>query len=348
MENNLEIDMKAKIFFYFRHGHFNYVVSTSKNGLMQFRGDNTLYLYEAISLILMNRLEEGIHQLEIMLIKNDLKLAATLALKYSHELIGNSTQAIFSKLDAQIKELDKSSNAYAFYYSAFVFMAFKQLEKALEYINKALTIQPDSSEFFALKGWILLEREQIFDDIHGIFEKSLQLNPNNLNAIIGISECFFKQKNFMESLNVVNKAVVQYTSSNLPLIQKLKIQFGMLDWDQSIKTATRILLNDSKNLYTRKLFIIILLCYSSNYEDALKEIIVFEEMLEAEESKNDVLILTSSQLFSKVCNKNQFILYETSKMIENVLQRCFENVEVLVEMGHQYLLRNQVKDASRY
>lgn len=347
MEKKLNLDLRAKLYFYFRHGLFNHMFNTAKDGLMQFKGDNTFYLYEAISLIEMNRLDEGIHKLERLLTDNQLKLAATVALKCSHKLIGTSSKEFFNRLDNEIKEFCKSTDSFTFYYAAFSLMVFKEPEKALEYIEKALTLDPGLSEYYVLKGWILLEHEE-FSNVQTIFQKSLQLSPNNLDAIIGLSECFFRQNNFVESLNVINRAVVQYNLSDLPLIQKLRIQFGVMEWDQAMETANRIISIDSRNLYARKLSITILLNFSANYNEALKELKHFKKILETVESKNAIFVLESSKLFSKVSNNDKYILNETCNMLANVIQNNSENVDVLVEMGNQYLMRKQYKDALRY
>lgn len=346
MEKCLNIDLRAKLHFYFRHGLFNHVFLTAKDEFIQSK--DAVHLYEAISLVQLNRLEEAINNLEKMIIENQLKLAATVTLKYSHKLIGTISKNFIMKLDAQVLELCKCSDGFAFYYASFSCMTFKEFDTALEYIDKALKLDHTVSEYHALKGWILVEYGQFSNDVQTIFQKSLQLNPNNVDAIIGLSEWFFKQSNFVESLSIINKAVVEYDFSDLLLIQKLRMQFGIMDWDQAIETAKRIILHDSRNLYARRLLVIVLLCYSADYDAALIELKKFSQILDSMESKNVMFLLESSKLFTMLSNQNKYILNQTYNMLSNILQYNSDNVDVLIEMGHQYLLRNQHRDALRY
>lgn len=351
MLRQVRVDMKTKIFFYCRHDLFNHMLNASREGKVQFKGDIAYYLYEAVALILLNQLEEGIQHLEKLLSEKDVKLAATVALKFTHEIIGSSNKDYLSKLEDQIGEIMKSSNSLAFYYCAFTLMAFKQFQHSLQYINKSLTIQNDESQHIILKGWILLQLENELwkqDSIYTLFQKGIQLNPKNLDGIIGISELYLRNDNFSEALNIINKSVVQFPSNDLPLIQKLRIQFGMYDWDQVIDTINRITSNNTTNIYARRIFITTLLCYSADYKEAIIELSNFKNILDTEESKNSTYILECSKLFSRICNKNNDILVITSMMLENALNSNSENLEILVEMGNQCLMRNDFKNALRY
>lgn len=351
MLRQVSIDIKTKIFFYCRHDLFNHMLNASREGKVQFKGDIAYYLYEAVALILLNQLEEGIQYLEKLLSKQDFKLAATVALKFTHEIIGSNNKDYLSRLEDQIGESMKSSNSLAFYYCAFSLMAFKQFEHSLEYINKTLTIQNDDSEHYTLKGWILLQLGNDLskhDSIYTLFEKSLRLNAKNLDAIIGISELYLRNDNLTEALNIINKSVVQFPSNDLPLIQKLRIQLGMYDWDQVMDTINRITSNNTTNVYARRIFITTLLCYSADYKEAILELRNFKNILDTEECKNSTYILECSKLFSRICNKNHEILVITSMMLENELNSNSENLEVLVEMGNQCLMRNDIKNALRY
>lgn len=352
MLTNSAIDLKARIFFYCRHSLFNQMLNASREGKVQYKGDISYHLYEAVALILLNQLEEGIQHLEKILSNKDTKLAATVALKFCHEIIGSSSKEYISRLEAQIRETVKSSSTNSLYYCAFSLVAFTQFEKSLEYINKTLTVQNDNSEYHILKGWILLQLENVKllkdGSIHTSFERALQLDPKSLDAIIGMSEYYLIQINCTEALNIINKAVVLFTSTELPLMQKLRIQFAMFDWNQVIETTNRITSNNSKNVYAKRIMITALLCYSANYGEAIDELTIFKNMLDTEECKNSTYKLESSKLFSRICNKNSNVLELTSLMLENALTTNSENLEVLVEMGNQCLMRNDIKNAFRY
>lgn len=340
--------MKTKIFFYCRHRLFNHMLNASRQGKMQFKGDIVYYLYEAVALILLNQFEEGIQHLEKLLSEKDFKLAATVALKITYEMMGSRSKEYLSNLKDKVGVIEKSSNSSAFYYCAFSLMAFKQFEKSLEYINKSLTMQKDSSEHYILKGWILLQLENgLSKDDSILFQRALQLSPQNLDGIIGLSEFYLKNGNFTEALNIINKSIVQFPSNDLPLIQKLRIQLGMYDWDQVMDTTNRITQSYPRNVNAKRICITTSLCYSANFDEAIQEMTIFKNILDTEECKNSTYILECSKLFSRICDNNK-ILTLASTMLENALNSNSENLEVLVEMGNQCLMRNDIKSSLRY
>lgn len=350
MDKGEELDLKSKIFFFFREKLFNQMHISAKEGISKFKGDTSFHLYQALSYILINRVEEGIHSLETILNENDTKLAVTIALMYAHKLAGNTNKDIFVKLDTQMRDYRKSSEAIDFYHAAFVLITFNKNEKALDYAEKALNLQSDMFECLTLKGWILLylkNNKKSYDNIKDLFQRSLQVNPRYLDTIIGYSESCLYQNEFSDALNTINKAVVRYTSTHLPLIQKIKIHLAMLDWDQVTETINRVASMDSKNLCIRKLSLILTLCRSANYEEAIVELEKFIKLLELMEPKNTKFSLDSTRLFSKICGKNHNILIETSKLLEVTLQNTPENSELVVEMGYQALLTGKIKEASR-
>ncbi|KAG5885606.1 hypothetical protein JTB14_024787 [Gonioctena quinquepunctata] len=329
MDKFEDLDLKSKIFIYFNEQLFNHMLNASKEGIFKFKGDSAFHLYHAMALMLVNRLEEGIHELETIRMENEIKLAVTIALMYSHKCLGVTNKELYSKLDGQMREY----------------------HKAFDYVEKALNMDSSSADYQTLKGWILLKikngRKSI-DSIKGLFQSSLIQNPKNLTTIIGLTECYLAYNDYAEALNIINKAVVRFSSTNLPLIQKIRLQIANIDLDQAIETITRVCSTDPKNLITKKLYIVILMCRSETYIEALSEIEKFLIIMETTEPGNIQLMLEVVHLFSKICRKNDRILSETSKVLELAVQNNSDNANLIVEMGHHALLRGRIKEALRY
>lgn len=351
MDKSDELDLKTKIFYYFHEKQYNHMLNSSKEGISKFKGDPSFHLYHSLSLILINRLEEGIHDLEAIRMENDIKLAVTIALMYSHKLLGVSNKDLFVKLDGQMRDYRKDADAIDFYHSCFVLLCMNKPEKALDYAEKSLALQSSLSECLTLKGWILLNLyksgKKAATNIRDVFHNAIQLNPRNLDAVMGFTESCLLQNNFAKALETINKAIVRYTASNLPLVQKLRIQLAAFDWDQALETVDRICSTDSKNLYAKKVSIITQLCRLGNYEEALNNIIKFTQLLEDSESGNMQIVLETSQLFSRICNRNSDILSQTTIMLVNALQSNSESMELVAELGYQALARGNTKEATR-
>lgn len=351
MDKSEDLDLKANIFYYFREKQYNHMLNSSKEGVSKFKGDSSFHLYHSLSLILINRLEEGIHDLETIRMENDIKLAVTIALMYSHKLLGVSNKELFVKLDGQMRDYRKDADAIDFYHSCFVLVCMNKPEKALDYAEKALALQSSLWECLTLKGWILLNLyksgKKAATNIRDVFHNSLQLNPRSLDTIMGFTESCLLQNDFAKALETINKAIVRYNSTNLPLVQKLRILLAAFDWDQAQETISRICSTDSKNLYAKKVSIVIQLCRMGNYDEALSNIIKFTQLLEGSESGNMQIVLETSQLFSRICNKNADVLSQTTMMLVNALQSNPESMELVTELGYQALARGNTKEATR-
>lgn len=345
-------DYRSKIFFYFREKYYNLMIAACKEGTTKFKNETSYRLYQALALLLNSRSEESINELDAIKNENNVKLSATIALIYAHKILGVSNKELFHKLDSQVREYRKTAEAIDFCNSGFVLFILNKPEKALDYVEKSINIQSDLVEALALKAWILLHLKKsghrVSQNITEIFELALKDNKRNLDAILGVSESYLTQNKFEESLDAVNKGVVRYPNSILPLIQKMKVQFASQDWEQTVETMNRIINDKIDNLDAQKINILILLSRDANYEEATACIKKYIHEMELQEPKNGKILIENARLFSGICGRHIDVLKETHKMVERALQINPENVEFIVELGHQYLLSGRIKEAQKY
>jgi tetratricopeptide (TPR) repeat protein len=107
-------------------------------------------------------------------------------------------------------------------------------DKANESLNKALSINQNSSEAHALLGryHYLAGRAKQSEDA---FRKSIEVNPNNTNAISELGKLLMDKGEFEESLKKHNKAVQLNPNANSYLSRR-----GMLlNWLEDIKGAEK-------------------------------------------------------------------------------------------------------------
>ncbi|RZC41543.1 tetratricopeptide repeat protein 21B-like [Asbolus verrucosus] len=346
-----ENDFKSKIFFYFRESYYNSMITACKEGTSKFKDEVPFRLYHALALLLNNRPEECINQLDSVKSENNVRLSVVITLMYAHKIMGVTNKDLFHKLDSQMRELRKTAEAVDFYHSAFVLFVLNKPEKAIDYLDKSLSMRSDLAEALILKGWILLHLkksgQKVSQNITELFELSLKNNKRNLDATLGVSESYLCQNKIEEALNAINKAIVRFPGSSLPLVQKMKIQFALQDWEQTLETMNRIINENFDNLDAMKVNIIMLLCRDANYEEAVSCIKKYVAEIESQEHKNGKLLLENAQLFSKICGRHAEVLNETYRMVETAVQINSEDVECIVELGRQCLLAGRIKDAQK-
>ncbi len=63
--------------------------------------------------------------------------------------------------------------------------------------------------------------------------------PKPVDAIFGKARFYLQRYNFSHALEVVNQAVAGYPGYVPALVEKMRVQLALLDWDQALETAHR-------------------------------------------------------------------------------------------------------------
>ena len=63
-----------------------------------------------------------------------------------------------------------------------------------------------------------------------------------LDALFGKAKFYLNRFNFSNSLEVLNQAVASYPDFLPALIEKMKAQLALQDWDQAVETAHRYII----------------------------------------------------------------------------------------------------------
>lgn len=322
------------------------MLEACKDAIGKFTDDLTLPLHHAIALVLCYRTQDGINELQNLKAES-IKLAANIALMYAYKLKGITDKEVYHKLDAQTREYRKSASSTELYNAANVLFMLKKYTKSLDYIEKSLNLEPNSSESLVLKGWVLLYLSRVNslkrETISHIFEKVVQDDTRYLDASIGLCESHIYENNFDAAINEVNKAVVRNPSTELPLIYKLRLQFTMQEWDLAIETMNRIISTNSKCLEAMQINILILLCRDANFEEASTCIQKFCEEIDRIEPRNSSLLVINAQIFSRICGRNLNVLTESYKMVEKALQISANSADIINELGNQCLLQGKIR-----
>ena len=110
--------------------------------------------------------------------------------------------------------------------------------------TRLLKINPQSKEGLILKGWmeVAILRESKSKNALQYFEAVLKTNNRNIEAIFGKSKYYELCGHFDESIELLNQLIVVYQNFSPPLVEKMKVQLCLQDWDQADETANRSIL----------------------------------------------------------------------------------------------------------
>jgi len=81
-----------------------------------------------------------------------------------------------------------------------------------------------------------------------------QSGAKNLDAMFGKARCLMQQRTYGLALDLMNQAVVMVSDYLPAVIEKMRLQLAMNDWEQVVDTAQRL------NCVTCELGLIVDLC----------------------------------------------------------------------------------------
>ncbi|KDR09588.1 tetratricopeptide repeat protein 21B-like [Zootermopsis nevadensis] len=344
-------DLKAKIHYYCREKLYHAMQSAALDGLRKFPGDVTFHLYNGLSLVLGHRIQEGIRELQPLQSDRDVMLGAILALMFAHRRCSVVDREALAQLDKRLKEERKHAGEMGLYHGAVVLFYTGKPEKARDYADRLLKSNSISPDGLVIKGWIemYVGKEGIFKDIPHYFESALEHSPGkrNIDAVFGKAHFLELQNDYEGAIGLLNQLVVRFPTFTPPLVEKMKNQLALLDWDQATETANRILAADQHCLEAMKIKALVLICREGSHEEASLSLRYFYNEMEKSESKNAELFVENAQLFSRACGRNEVILAETYRFAERAAQLDPTSADFMTELGYQCLLQGKIREATR-
>ncbi|WAR05764.1 TT21B-like protein [Mya arenaria] len=288
-------------------------------------------------------------ELDVLKDKRDVNLCSTMALMLAHKKGNSVDREAVTELDAKLKEERKQSGEMGLYYAGlFLFLTGKH-DKAREYIDRMLKLNGDNAEGLVLKGWIELMSGREAKKALKYFDDGLSksVGGKNIDGLLGKSRHFEAKHNYSGALDAVNQVIVHYPNFLPALIEKMRLQLSLQDWESSIETAQRALGVDMHCLEAMRYMALHLLCREGNYPEAASKIGDIITTLDRFESKNASLYCSMAQVFCRLCGRNSLVLQQTYTLMERAVSLSSQNSEYITELGFQLLLQGKMKDAMR-
>lgn len=310
-------------------------------------GSASFKFQAGISLILGNRLQEGIRELNSLINDMDVGIGSILALIYGHKKSTMVDKDTVSMLEQKIKEERKRINANSAYYaSLFLFMCGKY-DKAKEYAEKTLKFHSEHTDSMVLKGYCLLQMNQRNRVTLELFERANTISES-VCATLGQVRYHQQNNDFEKAISILNRLSVRYPDLNLPLVEKMKTYLSSWDYEQAYEISYRILNTDPHNIEALRIKVIVMLCRDGKIEESADVLNTLYKALEKQESSNSEIYYEIAQLFSRCCGRNVKILAETYRFAEKSNILAPSNSNYLTELGFQCIFLKQAKNAVKF
>ncbi|XP_063424970.1 tetratricopeptide repeat protein 21B-like [Mytilus trossulus] len=336
----------GKINYYCREKYYCHMENAASEGLQKYSNDVILKYLKAYAIILQGRVQEGMRELDVLKDKRDVNLAATMTLMLGHKYSQTVDREALQELDAKLKEERKQSGEMGLYYAALFLFHNGKFDKAREYIDRMLKMQV-TKEGLTLKGWIEMMSGRDAKKAIKYFDDAIQSydGSRDIDALFGKAKYYEMRHNFTGALDLVNQVIVNYPAFLPALVEKMRLQLALQDWDQSIETAQRALDQDMHCIEALRFQALYMLCREGNYSEASAKIGDLITTLDRFEPRSAVLYYTMAQGFCRICGRNALVLQQTYTLMERCVQQEQSNSEYINELGFQLLLQGKAKDA---
>ncbi|XP_044889825.1 tetratricopeptide repeat protein 21B isoform X2 [Felis catus] len=341
--------LKTLINYYCQEKYFHHVLLTASEGVKRYGSDPVFRFYHAYGTLMEGRTQEALREFEAIKNKQDVSLCSLIALIYAHKMSPNPDKEAILESDARVKEQRKGAGPKALYHAGLFLWHIGRHDKAREYIDRMIKMSNGSKEGQVLRAWLDITRgkEPYTKKALRYFEEGLQ-DGNDIFALLGKAQCLEMRQNYSGALDTVNQIIVNFPSFLPAFVKKMKLQLALQDWDQTVETAQRLMLQDNQNVEALRILALYYLCREGDIEKAATKLENLENALDATEPQNAQLFYKITVAFSRTCGRSQLILRKIQTLLQRALALNPEQSEFATELGYQMILQGDMKEALKW
>ncbi|XP_045686795.1 tetratricopeptide repeat protein 21B [Phyllostomus hastatus] len=341
--------LKALINYYCQERYFHHVLLVASEGIKRYGNDPVFRFYHAYGTLMEGNTQEALREFEAIKNKPDVSLCSLLALIYTHKMSPNPDREAVLESDAKVKELRKAAEPKALYHAGLFLWHIGRHDKGREYIDRMIKMSNGTREGQILRAWLDITKgkEPYTKKALRSFEEILQ-NGNDIFALLGKAQCLEMRQNYLGALETVNQIIVNFPTFLPALVQKMKLQLALQDWDQTTETAQRLMLQDKQNVEALRLLALYYLCREGDTEKAATMLENLGNALDATEPQNAQLFYKITIAFSRTCGRNQLILQKMQTLVERAFSLNSQQSEYATELGYQMLLQEKINEALKW
>ncbi|CAH8540349.1 unnamed protein product [Schistosoma bovis] len=345
-------ELMASVFYYMREEYPHHAFAALNVAHRRYPNDPFIKLLTSIVLVAEGSLQEALRYFNELKNKEEFSLASLISIVHLHTELPNICQDVVEEYKNRTRELRKHATDRSLYFGALALFFFKRYDKAREYSEKALKINPRSKEILCLNGWVglMCKDEDFQKKVVKYFDESKCSDDETMSieCLMGRIKYLQASKSFSSALDEVNILVVKFPSYVPGLIEKMRIQLASQDWESASDTATRCLSIDPTCIEALKFQILYLLCYEGNTSAALKKLEELKKELEISEPKTSNQYSLVSKLTSLICGREPTILQKVQEICEKAVELTPGNYHYLINLGDIVLMQGKVKEAIQH
>uniref|UniRef100_S4RS46 Tetratricopeptide repeat domain 21B n=1 Tax=Petromyzon marinus TaxID=7757 RepID=S4RS46_PETMA len=343
------MSLQSLLSHYCRERLARHVQTAAGEAIKKYGADPVFAFFRALGMLMEERIPEAIRELEASKTKQDVSLCSIIALIYAHKKSSTVDREAVQELEAKLKEDRKTAGEKSLYFGALFLWLIGRHEKAREYIDRMIKISSDAKKGLILKGWIDLTcgKDVFMKKSIKYIDEGLQQGKDAF-ALMGKAKYFELKHNYSGALEVINQAIVAFPSFLPALVEKMRLQLALQDWEQTLETGQRILQKDSHSLEALQMQILHALCREGDSTVAAARIGDLINALDRFEPSNPGLCHRLALVFSRVSGRNKLVLQQTYALVERAFHITPHDAEIAIELGNQLVMQRNFQEAMKH
>jgi tetratricopeptide repeat protein 21B len=347
------------VHYYVREGYYNKVQLVCDEELRSGR-DDVLSFWKAYAQFCEGSTREAIIQTESIIDRRDMVAPAAAALVHYHNQCSVVDQDTVHQLSMRLQSEMPSASENAKALAAQFYTMAGEFDKAREVL---LPLEGSASlSVMVARGWLEFYAGRqaaaaapgkggsaYLDKVITFFESAIGTGSElgNLDALMGKAKVLEGKRQWQQALDCLNKVIVMHSWYLPALIEKAKTLMMTADWDQALESASRIQQTESNNIEALRLNVLFLLSRESRCDAAAEKLQELFRAIQELEPRNHALVMSCTQLFSRLAGRHKAILSITSSMMKKVAEAAPNQAKYLTELGYQQMLQGDLAKAEQ-
>lgn len=339
----------VSIQFYAREKYWHHIIDIANEEIR--KGiDPVLTFWKSFGLYKEGSVVEAIRELESAFKKREVQFPACIALQVYHKSCKVVDEEAISRLKAQTKDLKNNAPDSAVLVACQLFCHLGMADKARGLVAELISRNQENPNFAMAYGWIeiyangdLKEAGALFDQV--MDEVGEQMYSRYLDAVLGKIKVFEILKDYKNMIEYLNDLLVKAPRFVPGLIEKVKAQVLIGNWDDIVESVQRVMLASNKNIEALRIWTFYSLAREASYDVAVDKLKELKSALLQREPKNSQLYIEIIKPIVRICGRKQAVLDICLVIAQEAKKINPKNSNVLLEVGEILRLLGDYKAA---
>ena len=335
--------------FYAREKYWHHIIDVASEELRRGQ-DAVLTFWKSFGMFKEGSVVEAIRELDSVSRKREVQFPACIALQVYHKSCKVVDEEAITRLKSQTKDLKNNAPDSAVLLACQLFCHMGMADKARGLIGELINRNQENPNFLMTYGWIEIYAGGDLKEAAGLFDQVMdevgeQMYSKYLDSILGKIKVLEILKDYKNMVEYLNDLLVKAPRFVPGLVEKVKAQILIGNWDDIVESVQRVLLASNKNIEALRIWTFYALAREASYDVAVDKLKELKSALQQKEPKNAQLYIDVIKPIVRISGRKQPVLDVCLVIAQEAKKISPKNAHVLLEVGEILRLLGDYKAA---